>query len=70
MRRSALHIAAALLAFTVGFLTTDRPGNLIFALPLALSVFVLSDGVPRPRLKRLPIESRLAPPRNERRHRP
>ncbi|HST53315.1 MAG TPA: energy transducer TonB [Pyrinomonadaceae bacterium] len=51
MRRHALHIAAALLAFTVGFLTTEKLENLIFALPLALSVFVFAEGVPRLRLK-------------------
>lgn len=39
MRRHALHICTALLAFTVAFLTADSYENLAYALPLALLVF-------------------------------
>ena len=46
MRRHALQIAAALIAFTIGFLTADRKDNLVYALPLALTVFLLTKVVP------------------------
>lgn len=39
MRRHALHIFVALLAFTFGFLTVGKVSNLTVALPLALLVF-------------------------------
>lgn len=47
MRRRALHIAAALLAFTVGFLTADGYENLAYALPLSLLAFLIAEVLPR-----------------------
>lgn len=46
MRRRALHINAALLTFTAGFLTVGGVENLGEALPLALCVFVLTETLP------------------------
>ena len=42
MRRHVLHISAALITFTVGFLTAGTQGNLAYALPLALAVFIFA----------------------------
>ena len=47
MRRHALHITAALLAFSVGFLTADSYQNLAYALPLSLLAFLLTKALPR-----------------------
>lgn len=47
MGRHALHVAAALLTFTVGFLTAGAPGSLAYALPLALAVFFALKVMPR-----------------------
>lgn len=46
MRRHVLDIAAASLVFTVGFLTVGKVEDLIFSLPLALCVFVLTKTIP------------------------
>ena len=46
MRRSVLHISAALVTFTAGFLTAGEFEYLAEALPLALCVFVLSSHLP------------------------
>ena len=46
MRRHVLHIAAALLAFSVGFLTADSYQNLAYALPLSLLAFLLTKALP------------------------
>lgn len=46
MRRHTVHISAALLAFTVGFLTVGKVESLAVALPLALAVFVLAKMIP------------------------
>ena len=55
MRRRALHINAALLTFTAGFLTAGRVADLDEALPLALCVFVLTETLPGCRPK-LPVD--------------
>ena len=47
MRRHLLHIAAASLAFLVGFLTADSSKNLIYALPLSLLAFFVVKVLPR-----------------------
>jgi TonB family protein len=47
MRRHVLHIAAALLTFTVGFVTADSYENLGYALPLSLLAFLLTKALPR-----------------------
>lgn len=47
MRRHVLHITAALLAFSVGFLTADSYENLAYALPLSLLAFFLAKVWPR-----------------------
>lgn len=47
MGRHALHVAAAVLTFTVGFLTAGAPGGLAYALPLALAVFFAFKAIPR-----------------------
>jgi hypothetical protein len=47
MRRHALHIAAALAAFSVGFLTADGYKNLGYALPLSLLAFLFTKALPR-----------------------
>jgi TonB family protein len=47
MRHHLLHIAAALLAFTVVFLTADSYENLAYALPLALAVFLFTKLIPK-----------------------
>ena len=47
MRRHVLHIAAALLAFLVGFLTADSYQNLAYALPLSLLTFFIVKVLPR-----------------------
>ena len=47
MRRHALHICTALLAFTVAFLTVDSYENLAYALPLALLVFTSASLIER-----------------------
>jgi hypothetical protein len=41
-----IDIAAALLAFTVSFLTVGKVEDLTFALPLALCVFVFTKTIP------------------------
>jgi hypothetical protein len=45
MRRRFLHIAAASLAFTLGFLTDSNFDNLISALPLTICVFALTQTI-------------------------
>ncbi|HEV2864025.1 MAG TPA: energy transducer TonB, partial [Pyrinomonadaceae bacterium] len=47
MRRHALHIAAALLCFSLGMLVTDGYGRLAYALPLSLLCFLLTKTLPR-----------------------
>lgn len=47
MRRHVVHITAALLAFTVGFLTASTLGNLAYALSLALTLFLIAKIIPR-----------------------
>lgn len=47
MRRHALHIAAALLCFSLGMLLTDGYGRLAYALPLSLLCFLLTKTLPR-----------------------
>ena len=46
MRRHVLHIAAALLTFTVGFLTADSYEDLTVSQLLALCVFILTKTIP------------------------
>ena len=46
MRRNVLHISAALVTFTAGFLTAGESEYLAEALPLALCVFVLTSHLP------------------------
>lgn len=46
MRRNVLHITAALVTFTAGFLTVGKFENLNEAVPPALCVFVLSQTIP------------------------
>ena len=52
MRRNVLHISAALVTFTAGFLTAGEFGYLAEALPLALCVFVLTSHLPEFRFPR------------------
>jgi hypothetical protein len=46
MRRHILHIAVALLTFTVSFLFASTYNNLTFALPAALTAFALTKIIP------------------------
>jgi hypothetical protein len=46
MRRHVLHIAAALLAFSVSFLMVGKVEDLAFTLPLALCVFIFTKTIP------------------------
>ncbi len=46
MRRNVLHISAASVTFTAGFLTAGEFEYLAEALPLALCVFVLTSHLP------------------------
>lgn len=47
MRRHALHVAAALLGFSLGFIAADGHGRLAYALPLSLLCFLLAKALPR-----------------------
>lgn len=47
MRRHALHIAAALLCFSLGMIAADGYGRLAYALPLSLLCFLLTKTLPR-----------------------
>lgn len=47
MRRHALHIAAALLCFSLGFSAADGYGRLPYALPLSLLCFLMAKALPR-----------------------
>ena len=47
MRRSVLHIVAASLALTAGFLSSDGYRNLAYALTLSLLAFFLTKTLPR-----------------------
>jgi hypothetical protein len=51
MPRHVLHIAAALAAFSVSFLTVGKIEDLTFTLPLALCVFVFTKLIPELNLK-------------------
>jgi hypothetical protein len=51
MRRCVLHIAAALLTFSVSFLTVGKVEDLAFVLPLALCVFVFTKTIPELKFK-------------------
>ena len=46
-----INITAALLAFSVGFLTVGKLEDLAFALPLALSAFIFAKSIPDLSLK-------------------